>query len=212
MEDLGHGVRLVYEDNHLVVVDKPAGLLSQGDATGDVCVVDVVAEWRRVAKQKPGAAWVGLIHRLDRPVRGLLLLALTSKAAERLSAAVRERRVDKRYRALVVGQPRLGRYEGVVDERPAALTVERSEPVGAGFSRVELSLETGRKHQIRVQLSEAGHPIVGDVRHGGPAWSHPRAIALCAWRLGFEHPTRREPLTFELEGVDWWLRPGGRGP
>ncbi len=214
MEDIGYGVRLIYSDNHYAVVDKPAGVLSQGDETGDVSVVDVVAAWRKRDKGKPGAAWVGLVHRLDRPVRGLLIVALTSKAAERLSEQVRDRQLIKVYRAMVVGRPKAERLEGIVDGKAAALTVTPvgraglDAPSGRPWWRVGVELETGRKHQIRIQLADAGHPIVGDVRYGGPPWHDPRAIALEAAQLWFLHPTRHELVEYSLpDAPAWWATP-----
>lgn len=195
------------------MVDKPAGLLSQGDETGDRSLLDVVADYLRVKYDKPGRAFVGLVHRLDRPVTGLLVLARTSKAASRLSEQVRQRRMMKRYRAWTTEAPPLGRIVGVVDGKDAALVVVAVRAMASSpFWEVELELETGRKHQIRLQLSELGCPIVGDVRHGGPAWHDGRAIALQAGWLSFDHPTRGERLEFAIDVPSAWQpRSGASG-
>jgi 23S rRNA pseudouridine1911/1915/1917 synthase len=191
------------------VVNKPAGLLSQGDETGDPSLLEVVADYLCVKYDKPGRAFVGLVHRLDRPVTGLLVLARTSKAASRLSEQVRQRHMTKRYRAWTTRAPPLGRLVGLVDGKDAALVVSSVRALtSTPFWEVELELETGRKHQIRLQLSGLGCPIVGDVRHGGPAWHDGRAIALQAGWLAFDHPTRGERLEFAIDAPSGWRQRG----
>jgi len=198
-------IPILYEDNHVLVVDKPAGLLSQGDDTGDRSLLEVIADYLCVKYDKPGRAFVGLVHRLDRPVGGLLVLARTSKAASRLSEQVRERKMEKRYRAWTTERPPLGRLTGVIEGKTATLVISAVRGVtNAPWWEVEIELETGRKHQIRLQLSGIGCPIVGDVRHGGPAWHDEHAIALQAGWLSFEHPTRGEQLAFALELPSEW--------
>jgi 23S rRNA pseudouridine1911/1915/1917 synthase len=197
------GVEVLLEDNHLLVVAKPAGLLAQGDARRAASLVDLLAAYRREAEGKPGAAFVGLVHRLDRDVSGVVLTARTSKAAARLAALFRDRdaRLEKRYLAWVEGVPdqasgeaqahlvrrdRVARVAQADDEnaREAHLTW-RLDGAGARTARLEVRLHTGRTHQIRAQLADAGHPLLGDPTYGGRAG---KRIALHAWRLAFPHP------------------------
>jgi 23S rRNA pseudouridine1911/1915/1917 synthase len=189
--------RIVFEDNHLLVIDKPAGLLSQGDKTGDSNVVDLLKAYRISAEGKPGEAFVGLVHRLDRPVSGVMALAKTSKAARRLTDSWHTNAVTKIYRAVVTGDERaiaLFRESGqgewidrlVKDE--STNTVRVVEPGrGAGdasrearlscrlvrqegkLAEAEIRLGTGRGHQIRVQLAHRGLVIVGDSKYGSKA-------------------------------------------
>lgn len=183
------GLIVLHVDNHLLVVRKPAGLLSQSDHTGDPDVLSACRQWVKQRFQKPGNVFLGLVHRLDRPVAGVMVLARTSKSASRLSKQIRERTVRKRYLAVVRGVPppsmelrgtmvkdtrrnvsRIERAEDVgaegLDGKPAVLRFERLAVAG-GVSLLRVDLETGRAHQIRVQLSEAGWPIVGDLKYGG---------------------------------------------
>jgi 23S rRNA pseudouridine1911/1915/1917 synthase len=200
-------VRVLLEDNHLLVVDKPAGLLTQAAQAGDDCLLERGREYIRIRYDKPGQVFLGLVHRLDRNVSGVVVLARTSKAASRLSRAFASRAVEKRYTALVVGQPverreltdRLGpRAEGRgVERRPdgkeARLRFERLVHT-ATHAALEVELLTGRKHQVRAQLALAGHPIYGDPLYGASVRSL-RRPALHAHRLVFEHPVRKEPVT-----------------
>lgn len=223
-------LQVLYEDNHLLVVDKPAGLLCQGDRTGDPSLVDLAERWLIEARDKPGRAYVGLVHRLDRAVGGVVLLARTSKAAARLSQQFREGTVDKRYLAVVEGQTVAGGVlddwlasdfdeargkhtrvvdAGVSDARRARLTFARQATRGAR-SLLEVHPQTGRAHQIRVQLAHAGWPIVGDTRYGALAALPERRIALFAQRLTVVHPTRREAITFSAEPPASWPWPVGR--
>ena len=200
-------ISVAYEDNHLIAVHKPAGLLSQAARAGDDNVVDRVKGYLKRTYDKPGNVYVGLVHRLDRNVSGVMLVARTSKAAARLTRAFAERRVEKGYLA-VVDHPmpaRHGRLEhriaarmngrGVVEDsagKPAALMYRAMTP-GGPRQVVAVALETGRKHQIRAQLAWTGCAIVGDPLYGrrDPIAGRPM---LHAWRLAIEHPVRREPL------------------
>ncbi len=222
----GPGFEILYEDNHLLGVVKPAGLLSQGDQTGDPCLVDLVRDYLRRRYDKPGQVFVGLIHRLDRPVSGVMVLARTSKAAQRLSEQVRTRRVRKVYHAVVEGRPDpssgelrqhlLKRAErrrvlllddAVEGSREAALRYRTLESA-PGFTLLEVELLTGRSHQIRAQLAGLGHPIVGDLRYGSSiAPGAQGALALRAQRLELEHPIRAERLCWEAPPPDAWPWP-----
>ena len=204
---------VLYLDNHLLVVDKPAGMLSQGDRTGDEDLVTWAKAFLKERFDKPGNVFVGLVHRLDRPVSGVLALARTSKAAGRLSDQFRRRQPDKRYLAAVEG-PLQG--DGLAIDwlvKGEAGTVRRVAKTAEGAKEARLrwralasdgrhtlvgvELLTGRSHQIRVQLAGLGAPIVGDLRYGasGPLGDG-RGIALHAASLTVEHPTRREPMTW----------------
>ena len=148
---------------------------------------------------------MGLVHRLDRPVGGVMVLVRTSKVASRLSQQFRERRVSKSYQALVNGQVQndFGRLMGVVDGRNESLEYRVLERYGA-HTLLSVVPETGRKHQIRRQLSKLGHPIVGDIRYGAASPLPEQQIALFAVALDFEHPMRKVPMSFTAELPSWW--------
>ncbi len=208
----GHGVFVLYEDNHLLGLMKPAGLLSQGGPEGEHHLVSLIDAYRREAESKPGRAYVGLVHRLDRNVSGVLVVAKTSKAASRLTQAFKTRdgRLTKSYVAWVQGVPSLPEAE-LVDrvrrERGVTLRVsveDKSAPearlryVVAGRSptaaRLDVALGTGRTHQIRAQLAWSGHPLWGDAKYGGPKGTRP---ALHARRLAFAHPVGGAAIVIE---------------
>ena len=210
----------LYLDNHLLVVAKPLGLLVQGDATGDADLVTLAKAYLKERFDKPGNVFVGLVHRLDRPTSGVVCLARTSKAASRLSDQFRRRAVEKRYLALVEGRlAGAGRCEGwlasaggrvelVTEGAPGAKRAAlgwRALASRAGRTLVEVDLETGRKHQIRVQLAALGTPVVGDFRYGSATpFADGRGLALHAYRLAFEHPTRRVPVAFTAPPPAAW--------
>jgi len=206
---------VLYEDNHLLVVCKPSGLLAQGDASGHPALTDLAKAYLKEAYAKPGNVYLGLVHRLDRPVSGVMVLARTSKAAARLSAQFRERTVRKRYLAVVSGRPgadtgELAHHMGAradadgrtpLADAPFAGSREarlRWRLVGDAQAGAVLLVEpvTGRRHQIRAQLAAAGWPVAGDRKYGAPAALPDRAIALHAWRLELKHPVGGSPLTF----------------
>lgn len=200
-----------YSDNHLLAVYKPAGLLVQGDESGEVCLLDLARQWVKQQYQKPGNVFLGLVHRLDRPVAGVMLFARTSKAAARLSQQLRSSSVRKVYLAVVEGQKpppaarlihqieRRGRHSRIVP-RPTPTSREarlsyRLLDSAAGRSLLEVELETGRRHQIRLQLAQIGCPIMGDCRYGASGPLSARQIALFARMLTIAHPIRTDPLT-----------------
>jgi 23S rRNA pseudouridine1911/1915/1917 synthase len=213
------GLHVLYEDNHCIAVVKPAGLLTIGDRTGDLSLVDLVRDDLRNRYQKPGNVFVGVVHRLDRPVAGVVLFARTSKAAARLSEQFRSGRVRKVYQALVEGRVATAdgtlvdrlvkdREKNVVrrvskavpQSRESSLTFRRLRTL-PGLTLLEIEPKTGRSHQIRIQLAAAGHPIMGDRKYGSRQ-SFPEGIALRAVRLTFEHPVRKIPIT--VEAVAHW--------
>lgn len=207
-----HGVSIVYEDNHLLVVLKPPNMPTQADASGDADLHSTMKAYLAGKYQKPGAVYLGLVHRLDRPVGGLMVLARTSKAAQRLSAQVRERTLSRQYVAAVRGQaPEQGELTdwlikderthtvhvappGTPGARPARLRFARAGCAG-GLTLLRVKLYTGRSHQIRVQLSHAGWPIWGDARYG--AGQPGQQIALWGAHLGLVHPTHKEEMRFD---------------
>lgn len=219
-------VNVLYEDNHCLVLAKPAGLLMAGDETGDETLLDLGRLYIAEKYSKPGNVYLGVVHRLDRPVSGVALLARTSKAAGRLSAQFREGLVRKIYLAWVAGVPRsdselLTDYL-VKDEQRNVSRTASATTAGAREARLEyrvlktagrqslleVRLLTGRPHQIRVQLSSRGWPILGDVKYGGPHCANPRALALHASSLTFQHPTRNEDICVVQEPPDewtWWF-------
>jgi 23S rRNA pseudouridine1911/1915/1917 synthase len=215
---------VIYEDNHLLALYKPAGLLVQGDESGKVCLLDLAKAWIKERHRKPGRVFLGLVHRLDRPVAGAMVFARTSKAAARLSLQIRTRQMHKVYHAVVEG--RLPSMEGQLSHHiergeRASRIVTAETPLGrearlnyrvreaaGGRSLVEVKLLTGRKHQIRLQLAHIGCPIMGDVRYGAPSPLPARQIALFARQIVLEHPTRRERLTLTAPLPAGWPWPG----
>jgi len=211
---------VLFEDNHCLALEKPAGLLTMGDQTGDPTLVDVAREYLRVKYQKPGNVFVGVVHRLDRPVSGVVLFARTTKGASRLSEQFRVHSIEKTYLAVVEGTVPLKRGElrdvlvknhqtNVVNVahrgeagQECVLSYERLDRFGR-FTLVEIRPLTGRSHQIRVQLSHQGWPIVGDRKYGSQ--THVNGfIALHASSLTFGHPTTREPVTVCAPQPDIW--------
>lgn len=199
---------ILFADEALLVIDKPPGVLSQPDATGDVDVVRAVEAWaRQRGKRDP---FVGLVHRLDRPASGVLLIARSKAAARDLSEQFRERLVEKQYLAVVEGRmqgigtctgyiAKIGRDPTLVtpDHPDGRRAVLRWQTVAAarGTTVVRVQLETGRSHQIRLQLSDLGHPIVGDFRYGATRELDGENLALHHTVLRFEHPTSRRMMT-----------------
>lgn len=221
MAEPGAPFEVLLLDNHLLAVDKPAGMLVQGDRTGDDDLVTLAKAFLKRRFDKPGNVFVGLVHRLDRPTSGVVVLARTSKAAGRLSEQFRRRSVEKRYLAVVEGRLQgggertdwLAKGEGggarLVEEgaEGAQRAALRWRALAASGPRtlVEVDLLTGRKHQIRVQLAGLGAPILGDLRYGSRTpFTGGRGIALHAHRLVVEHPTQREPVALEAPPPPAW--------
>lgn len=212
---------VLYEDNHLLVVNKPPGLPTMGVADDRASVLTVAKDYLRDKYNKPGNVYLGIVSRLDAPVTGVLVIARTSKAASRLTEQFRRREVTKSYLALVAGHPdqQSGRLEHYLrkderhrkmhttsastpDAQHAALSFEVVQTLGES-SLVRVELETGRKHQIRVQLAKWGHPIVGDRKYGSTL-AFPQGIALHSHRLVMEHPVRKEPMEIIAPPPAWW--------
>ncbi len=204
-------IPVVFEDNHLLVVVKPANMPAQADASGDPDVLSTMRAYIAQKYQKPGAVYLGLVHRLDRPVGGLMVFARTSKAADRLCAQARDKSLSRQYVAVVRGEtPERGDLTDwlLKDERTNTARVVTPETPGAKdahlryvriacageLALLRIRLFTGRPHQIRVQLAHAGMPIWGDARYGGGKPGE--QIALWGMHLGFIHPTKKEPMDF----------------
>ena len=224
-------LNVLFEDNHVIVVEKMVNVPSQADKTGDIDMLTIIKEYLKEKYNKPGNVYLGLVHRLDRPVGGVMVFAKTSKAAARLSEQVRVKEFQKKYLVVVNGkfENTSGTLEDyllknekanmskVVDEKNknakfASLDYEvlkYNEEIN--LSVVKVNLHTGRHHQIRVQFSSRGHSIYGDQKYGGRG--HGKQIALWAYSLSFLHPVTKERMEFKalpeingtwkiLEGVD----------
>ena len=213
--------QIIYLDNHLLVLNKPAGVLIQGDKTGDETLFDQAKLYLKKTFNKPGNVYLGLIHRLDRPVSGVVVFARTSKAASRLSEQFRKKSVTKVYRALVEGNTdeqgtlkdrilRKGPTSHIVksDQGKQAILIYRRLQQKSGLSHLEITIETGRHHQIRVQLSHLGFPILGDFRYGSKREFPQRSIALHAHSINLQHPVSKKQLIFTAKPeIPWPLYP-----
>lgn len=204
---------ILYIDNHLIAVNKKPGEISQGDKTGDPSLLETVKEYLKVTYNKPGNVYLGLVHRIDRPVSGVLLFARTSKAAERMSAMIRERQFKKIYWAVVKNRPAeetatLEHYliknphqnksyvttAGNPEARKASLTYHLVRSLER-YHLLEIELHTGRHHQIRTQLAAIGCPIRGDIKYGFDRSNPDGSIHLHARSITFEHPVTHAPIT-----------------
>lgn len=209
-------IPIIFEDNHLLVIDKPAGVLSQEDHTNNPDVLNLCKQYIKKKYKKPGDVWLGLVHRLDQPVSGLMVLAKTSKAASRLSEEVRNNKMKKTYWALVNGMaPMEGKLvhflikdqktnlvkaytsgkKGGKEAKLSFKTIKQSKD----YSVVEVDLETGRPHQIRVQLSKIGHPIFGDYRYAEDGTGPGKNMGLRSMKLAFKHPTLDKIMSFSVK-------------
>ena len=212
-------LQVVYEDNHCIVVDKPNNLPVQADSSGDADLLSLVKEYVKEKYNKPGEAYIGLVHRLDRPAGGLVVLARTSKAAARLSAQARARELGRQYLLVVRGEPKIrsgelknylfkdtaanmvrivpaateGAKEAVLNYRLLQSVVHPSE---GKLSLIEVSLQTGRSHQIRVQMAGLGCPLYGDQKYGPGLNKTGQQLALHAAKLSFIHPTLKDRRVF----------------
>lgn len=201
-------INILYEDNHLLVAVKPIGVLSQADGSNTEDMLTLLKQYLKEKYHKPGNVYLGLVHRLDKEVGGIMVFARTSKAAKRLSEQIQKRQMEKTYWAIVEGHL----AEDAVLENYITRKEYRSyitnESIGKiaklqyhvkqedqHDSLVEIKLETGRHHQIRVQFAHIGHPLLGDKKYGNTS-EFP--LALYAIRLSFYHPTTKEKLEFEV--------------
>ena len=214
MEDGNAMINIIYEDNHLLVVEKKPNLLVQADDTKDTDLLTILKDYLKEKYNKPGNVYLGLVHRLDRPVGGVMVFAKTSKAASRLSDQVRTHKFEKIYYAVLCGKANDG--DTLVDrlEKDTKSNMVRVSENGKeaildyklinykdNMSLVKIKLKTGRSHQIRVQFSSRGLSLFGDQRYNVNA-KVGEQIALFAKSLSFYHPVTKEKLTFELDLPD----------
>ena len=214
-------LKILYQDNHLIAVYKPPGLATQADVKGGPSLLDQTRQWIKIEQNKPGNVFLGLVHRLDKPVSGVVLFAKTSKAASRLSKQFRERTTQKIYRAIISGTP-VQAHDSLVQylrkENSLKATVFPRPAPGAkkavlcytlienlsNASILEVTLETGRFHQIRAQLAFMGNPILGDIKYGAASPLPDRQIALYAQKLVVKHPVSGEEITLESPPPPGW--------
>ncbi len=219
-------MNIFYEDNHLIAVNKPSGTLVQIDQSGDVSLEILVKEYIKEKYNKPGEVFLGVIHRIDRPVSGLVLMARTSKALERMNKAFKDREVQKTYLAVVRNRP--AKDQGALihwltrDQSKGITKAHAKEVNGSqraelhykilseinGFYLLEIKPITGRTHQIRVQLASMNCPIVGDNKYGYPRGNKDKSICLHSYKLSFTHPVTKEQMELkaELPQDDFWQK------
>lgn len=202
-------MKVIYEDNHLLVLDKPFGILTQPSGTGQTSLEGLAKQWLKDKYQKKGNVFLHAVHRLDKPVGGIVVFAKTSKSLSRLNEAMRNKDSVKIYWARIENP--LPHSEGILEDYLIhgdfkAQVVDASHPDAKlarlkyrmlGINRVEIELETGRYHQIRAQLSHAGCPIAGDIRYGSSEKLNQESIALLHKRLIIPHPITLKPIQFE---------------
>ncbi len=210
-------LNVLYEDNHIIVVFKPAGILSQADKSKDVDMLTIIKSYLKEKYNKPGNVYLGLVHRLDRPVSGIMVFAKTSKAASRLSDEIRNNKMHKKYLAIIHGY--LDNKEGTLVNRIEKLDNKKvliDTPKGKeailnykvikeknNLSLVDINLVTGRYHQIRIQFASINHPLYGDYLYNK---KDTNKLALVCYSLSFVHPTTRENMIFKLENTENYIK------
>ena len=208
---------LIYYDNHIIVVRKPAGMLVQGDNTGDISLFEITKSYIKNKYNKPGNVYLGLVHRLDRPVSGVIVFARTSKAAARLNEQIKKRKIKKTYWALVHGHPPVrGDYVDYINRNRKTSTISSNKKgkkaeltyrlikKSDNISLIEVDLVTGRHHQIRVQFANRGYPILGDFLYGSRQKYGNRTLALHAFELSFYHPVQNTEMNFTTMPDENW--------
>jgi 23S rRNA pseudouridine1911/1915/1917 synthase len=220
MNSTPKNLQVIFEDNHLIVVNKRPGDIVQGDKTGDLPLSEVVKLYLKEKYNKPGEAYLGVVHRLDRPTSGVVVFSKTSKALSRLNKAFADRDTHKVYWAVVKNKPkpesaRLIHYlkrntkqnksyahiKPVEDSKEAILSYQKIQSLD-NYHVLEITLETGRHHQIRSQLSAIGCPIKGDLKYGFDRSNKDASIHLHARKLRITHPVRKEDISFEAKLPD----------
>lgn len=218
MQDL----KILYEDNHIIVVVKKPGVPVQADKTGDLDMLTIIKQYIKEKYNKPGNVYLGLVHRLDRMVGGVMVFAKTSKAASRISEYIRQKNVKKKYLAIVNGtlpvssdsvelrnylkkNERLNMSKVVSKEEKGSKeaileykVVKNFKYNGKDYSLVDIDLHTGRHHQIRVQFANINHPLYGDIKYGQKINKVGQNLALFSYYLSFFHPTKDEYLEFKF--------------
>ena len=208
-------LKVLYEDNHIIVVEKPVNIPSQGDKTGDIDMLTIIKQYIKEKYQKPGDVYLGLVHRLDRPTGGVMVFAKTSKAASRLSEQVREKQMHKKYLCIVDGKMEKDKDTFsdylVKNEKTNTSKISSKENKNAkkaeldyevvkydeetNLSLVKVNLHTGRHHQIRVQFASRNHSLYGDQKYG--TRGRGKQLTLWAYSLSIIHPTKQERMEFE---------------
>ena len=206
-------MRPLYEDNHIIIVYKEVGEIVQGDKSGDKPLSETVKEWIKAKYNKPGNVFLGVVHRLDRPVAGLVIFGRTSKATSRLNKMFRDGDVHKTYWAIVQGCPKEPQaelvnwivrnekmnksfaYDREVPNSKKAILTYKLIGKGDNYSLLEINLKTGRHHQIRCQLSHIGLPIKGDLKYGARRSNPDGGISLISHKVEFVHPVSHKPIS-----------------
>ena len=204
-------LNVIYEDNHIIVVEKPYNIPSQEDSSKDIDMINIIKNYLKEKYQKQGNVYLGLVHRLDRPVGGLMVFAKTSKAASRLSDDVRNNNFHKTYLAVVNGETKekeklvdyiskdTKTFSSFIDNENGKESILEYETLyydkEEDISLIKVNLITGRHHQIRLQMSNINHPLVGDQRYGK---EDRKQIMLYAYKIEFTHPVKKEVMSFEL--------------
>lgn len=212
-QELIEASQIIYEDNHLIIINKKASEIVQGDKTGDIPLSEKVKNYIKQRDNKPGNVFCGVVHRLDRPVSGIVIFAKTSKALSRMNELFRDKTIQKTYWTVVKNKPpkqtdRLVHYlikneknntsKAFATDRPGALKAELTYTLIASISNyhlLEINLHTGRHHQIRAQLSAIGCPIKGDLKYGFDRSNQTPFIHLHSYKTEFIHPIKQEPIS-----------------
>ena len=208
-------MKVLYEDNHIIVVNKDSGEIVQGDKTGDTPLSETVKEYIKVKYNKPGNVFLGVVHRLDRPVSGVVVFARTSKALSRLNEMFRKGDVHKTYLALTAGRPpktmdtltgwlvrnekqnKSYYYDHEVPGSKKAVLCYKEAGHTDNYTLLEVELKTGRHHQIRCQLASIGCPIKGDLKYGARRSNPDGSISLVSANITFVHPVSKQPMSFD---------------
>ncbi|MFA5341384.1 MAG: RluA family pseudouridine synthase [Clostridia bacterium] len=211
---MGEHLKILFEDNHIIVIEKKPDQPVMQDSSNDYDLLTQIKDYIKIKYDKPGNVYVGLVHRLDRPVGGVMVFAKTSKAASRLSESIRNNEFKKKYLAVVLGRMKnknavlenwmykdeVKKISFISDEKNSDSKLARLSytvlKTSGEYSLLDIDLSTGRHHQIRVQLANIGHPIYGDMKYGSGPKGH---IALFAYNLTFAHPVSKEELSFTCE-------------
>ena len=208
-------LEVLYEDNHLIAVNKPVGMLVHGDSTGDRTLSDEAKAYIKKKYKKPGDVFLGVIHRIDRPVSGVVVFARTSKALARMNEKIKNREIKKWYSAIVWERP--DEFEGrlvhyiLKDHKKNTVKAYNKEKKGSKhailnyrfeaevshYIKLDIDLETGRPHQIRAQLAAIGCPIVGDRKYGYHKFNEDKSVCLHCREMKFDHPVRKEPISIK---------------
>jgi 23S rRNA pseudouridine1911/1915/1917 synthase len=210
MHSTKNNLLVLFEDNHIIIVNKRAGDITQGDKTGDIPLSDVVKDFLKEKYQKEGNVFLGVVHRLDRPTSGAIIFAKTSKSLERLNKMLRDKKIQKTYWAVVKNHPEKEKdtlinflKKNPANNKSAVYNTEVKNSKRAvlhyqllkkldNYSLLEIDLETGRHHQIRSQLAAIGFPVKGDLKYGFPRSNKDASIHLHAHKIDFQHPVSKE--------------------